>query len=285
MSNTYDLLVGIRLALKENAAGNWSDAQLVEFLSTAYEKVYGKQVLLFEDWTIKRGLISIVAATQEYSLPTDMKKLRSVELYYGGEWFPLDLVNFVDRHIYDHALAPSLDPQVFRYYLYGETIGLVPKPGESVTNGLRVTYNPTAGYLDYGTALSGGATSIGLAATARAQDDVYNDMYIHILSGTGAGQLVQITDYVGSTKVATAAFTTPPSTDSVYAIVPKTKPEFDRPIIMLAAAYALFNHDAQGYKLMYDMYLKELDDAENEMDVRDRGPRYVRYFDRNSDML
>lgn len=285
MSNTYDLLAGLRLALKENAAGNWTDAQLVQFLSTAYEKVYGRQVLLFEDWTIKRGLVSVVSGTQEYAMPSDLKKLRMVEVYYGGEWFPLERVNFCDRHQFDHNITAELDPQVFRYYLYGETIGLVPKPSTSITDGLRLTYNPTSGYLDYGTALSGGATSIGLAATARSLDDVYNDMYVHIISGTAAGELVQITDYDGGTKVATAAFGTTPDVTSVYAIVPKTKPEFDRPIIMLAAAYALFNHDAPGYKLMYDTYVRELDDAENEMDVRDRGTRYIRYFDRSNDML
>jgi hypothetical protein len=43
-------------------------------------------------------------------------------------------------------------------------------------------------------------------------------MVVGITSGTGIGQSATITDYVGSTKVATASFTTAPANDSVYKI-------------------------------------------------------------------
>ena len=72
-----------------------------------------------------------------------------------------------------------------------------------------------------GTAQAGGTTTITLAATASVTDDVYNSMTVYISSGTGSGQIKVITDYVGSTKVATvSAWTTQPDTTSVYEIMP-----------------------------------------------------------------
>ncbi len=72
------------------------------------------------------------------------------------------------------------------------------------------------------TAQAGTTSSITLDASASATNDLYNYQVVTVLSGTGAGQSRQITDYVGSTKVATVdpAFITAPSSDSVFAITP-----------------------------------------------------------------
>lgn len=71
------------------------------------------------------------------------------------------------------------------------------------------------------TAQAGGATTITLDASASATDDIYNYDLIVLTGGTGAGQARYITDYVGSTKVATvASWQTNPSSDSVFLILP-----------------------------------------------------------------
>lgn len=72
------------------------------------------------------------------------------------------------------------------------------------------------------TAQAGSTTTITLDASASATNDIYNYNQIVIISGTGAGQSRQITDYVGASKVATVgvAFTTAPSSDSVFLILP-----------------------------------------------------------------
>ncbi len=71
-----------------------------------------------------------------------------------------------------------------------------------------------------GTAQAGAASTITLAAGASATDDYYNSATIHITGGTGSGQTRTISDYVGSTKVATvdSAWTTQPDATSVYEI-------------------------------------------------------------------
>ena len=71
-----------------------------------------------------------------------------------------------------------------------------------------------------GTAQAGGAATITLAATSSALNDFYNGATISITGGTGSGQARFISDYVGSTKVATVsvAWATPPDGTSTYTI-------------------------------------------------------------------
>jgi len=79
----------------------------------------------------------------------------------------------------------------------------------------------TTGSAVTGTAQAGAAGSITLAAGASSTNDYYNGMVISLTGGTGSGSKGIITDYVGSTKVATvqkstAAFT--PDNTSTYSI-------------------------------------------------------------------
>ena len=70
------------------------------------------------------------------------------------------------------------------------------------------------------TAQAGTATTVTLDASASSSDDAYNNMQIEIVSGTGAGNKEFITDYNGTTKVATVSGWTlaNPSSDSVFVI-------------------------------------------------------------------
>jgi hypothetical protein len=73
-----------------------------------------------------------------------------------------------------------------------------------------------------GTAAAGTANTITLDSGASAVDDYYNSMSVFITSGTGSGQLRTISDYVGSTKVATVSvnWTTNPDNTSVNEVMP-----------------------------------------------------------------
>ena len=78
-----------------------------------------------------------------------------------------------------------------------------------------------AGLIRNGTAQAGAGTTITLDASASATDDIFNDMMVVIVSGTGVGQARLITDYVGSTKVATIspAWQTTPGATSVFVVI------------------------------------------------------------------
>jgi hypothetical protein len=71
-----------------------------------------------------------------------------------------------------------------------------------------------------GTAQAGALGSITLAAGASGTDDIYNRMYVDLTGGTGSGQRRIITDYDGTTKVATVDtnWGTTPDNTSTYAI-------------------------------------------------------------------
>ena len=71
-----------------------------------------------------------------------------------------------------------------------------------------------------GTAQAGASSTITLTSSASVVDDRYNNFTITITGGTGSGQSKLITDYVGSTKVATISgtWTTNPDNTSVYSI-------------------------------------------------------------------
>lgn len=71
-----------------------------------------------------------------------------------------------------------------------------------------------------GTAQAGSSTTITLQANASStRDDIYNGLTIEITSGTGSGQSKTITDYVGSTQVATVStWSVTPNSTSVYKI-------------------------------------------------------------------
>ena len=73
-----------------------------------------------------------------------------------------------------------------------------------------------------GTAQGGAAGSITLAAGASGSNDTYNGRVLSIVAGTGAGQAPRIiTDYVGSTKVASVSpnWVVQPDATSVYLIL------------------------------------------------------------------
>lgn len=55
------------------------------------------------------------------------------------------------------------------------------------------------------TAQAGASSAITLDSGASATDDIYNNCAIVITGGTGVGQTRMISDYVGSTKVATVS--------------------------------------------------------------------------------
>jgi len=71
-----------------------------------------------------------------------------------------------------------------------------------------------------GTAQAGSSNTITLAATSSDIDDIYNNFTISITDGTGSGQSKTISNYVGSTKVATVSsnWTTNPDNTSKYSI-------------------------------------------------------------------
>lgn len=75
---------------------------------------------------------------------------------------------------------------------------------------------------DHGLAQGGTSSTITLAATASATDDLYVGEHVYLSTSNGAGQTRLITDYDGTTKVATVSpdWVVNPTSSSVYKIIP-----------------------------------------------------------------
>lgn len=144
-------------------------------------------------------------------------------LYYGNP----------DRMVQIDLLIPGRYEDATNFALFAADLGqsLVWKQGPAYIVGFsprsRIVDGSSNGTTNLvksqghaGTAQAGAATSITLSLRASAIDDAYNDLYIAIVAGTGSGQIRQITDYVGGTKVATVAtWTTNPDSTSEYKIL------------------------------------------------------------------
>lgn len=105
------------------------------------------------------------------------------------------------------------------YGIHGGTRDAVLESVRQVLTGTKaVSLNPGSS-ANSGTAQAGSGTTITLAAGASATDDIYNAYTITITSGTGTGEVRTITDYNGTTKVATVAtWGTNPDSTSIYTV-------------------------------------------------------------------
>lgn len=100
--------------------------------------------------------------------------------------------------------------------------------------------------LNVGTAQAGAASTITLAATASATNDLYKGAMVKITSGTGSGQARRITGYVGSTKVATVerAWATNPDATSVYGVMADVGPAVDTNLAVAAGTNTVAEREA-----------------------------------------
>lgn len=97
-----------------------------------------------------------------------------------------------------------------------------------------------------GTAQSGAAGSITLAADAAPKDDFYNGYLVELTAGTGSGQVNVISDFVGSTLVATVTtnWTTPPDNTSVYTVRLANKPGYSLRVASTCTGSLISGNDA-----------------------------------------
>lgn len=116
--------------------------------------------------------------------------------------------------------TPSADISADIAAVKAETASILTDTAEIGTAGAGLT-DLGGRTLDSGTAQAGASTTITLQSGAVATDDYYNGSTVVITGGTGVGQAQVITDYVGSTKVATVSgWATAPDATSTYQVLP-----------------------------------------------------------------
>lgn len=230
--NLYEQFYEVRRKLKETTASAWTDLEIYNYLNQAQQFIATKSKCLKKTVTV-----TTVNGTQEYDLKDEAFD-DIIDISEDGVYFYQNGTTYqkliyttkwkLDRESPGWRGVSSSTPIEYYYDKHTKTIGLHPKPNSSNAG----AYLFVGGYyypkiLHAGTAAAGATTSITLAAGSTTAlypsvtNDYYNNIWIEIYSGSGVGQKAEITDYVGSTKVCTATFSTATSTDSVYGMVPE----------------------------------------------------------------
>jgi len=219
-----------------------------------------------------------------YDLPGDFLRMWELGLVDAAGTYA-KLYTFLDRDREAQLLSGET-----KFRLIGSQVELVPAPA---TAGQTIRYEYSACPADfcYGTASAGTATTITLAATATAgetvlADDYYNGAWIRIMSGTGAGQIREITDFAAGTLLATvAAWDTNPDATSVYAICSPFPKDLNRLLIAGAVIRLGRSKNIIDVGLWRDEYNRDYEDALYRFGRRDSSdkPRvdahdYVRLF-------
>lgn len=164
----------VRSFLDETTAADWTDAELNRLINQRYHRVYTAVITVFEEYKITTSYSSLVANQQEYSLPTDLFKLRRVEINYDitntdsvfQRVAPITSVDAIRTRLGETNLGPGISRNPL-YYVLGSLVGLLPIPTTAATNGLKFWYIP---YLS------------DLSSDSSTIDIPYPDRYWHIIA-------------------------------------------------------------------------------------------------------
>jgi len=230
--------------------------------------------------------LSFVARTQEYAIPGNTIQLRLLERTDTTSRVILP-ININDRLQYEPTNSDySTDITPNYNYLWNNMLGFSPTPTESLSDNINVLYIRRLPDLSYGTASAAASTSLTLASTPSLgltsnEDDYYNGATVKIISGTtGAGESRVITDYVGSTRVATvAAWTVTPTGTIVYNVECDIPQQFHPAIPIFAAMIAKTGDDDSiaQLKILHDQWIHQL--VNGLVPRQSQQPRYVNYVE------
>lgn len=247
--------------ISNDEIGRWANEALYKYALRLMKTSQG----YFEttaDLDIVGGTETIAFPSNFASQPSTLGLVR-VEKVISGARVPLTY-----RKRYDEASsttgAGSGDSYLPTYDFRGNSLVLEPTPASSETDAVRIVYKGLPPHIRCATAQAGGASSITLDASADPRDDYYNGAKIYIYSGLGIGQIRTISDYVGSTKVATVSLAwsiNPDSTSIFSTLIHDDFPEsFHMLLPMYAAKKAFLKERSLNEKAHYDASaLKELE--------------------------
>ena len=218
LSETDQLLLAVRRRVGDRTRSRIEDHEIVDAANEASARIF-QDVLLPADkgYGDYDSTYSYVADQEKYGLPWGFLKLHeAVWLDDDGEKTDsLEIIRRDEKHL---RLGMWLD---------GREFGIAPVPTSNETDELKLYYTRLPMPIHEGIASAAAATTITFAAKPTVgftltEDDAYNGARVRCLEGTtGAGEETTITDYEGSTRVATVtAWGTTPTGTIRYEIEP-----------------------------------------------------------------
>lgn len=138
------ILADIRARLNEVTAAFWTDAQLLVWINHRYQDLVTAVETTFENYFLTESATDLVEDQQEYSLPTDFKRMVRIEINYDmtnnattfSKATPVTL-DEVRIQIANTDLGSSGSPV---YYIHGDLLGFLPIPDADGTSAVKIWY-------------------------------------------------------------------------------------------------------------------------------------------------
>jgi hypothetical protein len=207
-------------------------------------------------WFVGSADLSLVAGTYTYAMPNNARAGTRIifaenrESGQGVEMTPTDLRAYL-------SLSSSTITNLSGFYHFsfqGSRICVLPTPATSIANAIRMWFIPSYGNMVQCRPSAVGTNTLTLYTgdpnytynwgSVDPRDDIYNGMSMLVVSGTGAGQIRQISDYDGTTRTVTleTSWSTQPVTSgttvSTVAIMCPVPEDFHHVVPVLAAMNA-----------------------------------------------
>lgn len=137
----------VRSYLDESTPADWTNAELTTLINQRYHRVYTMVVSVFEDYNITTSFLTTVASQQEYTLPTNVFKLRRVEITYDTSIsnsslraYPIQSIDAVTGDLANANVGVRFNRSPLYYILGTTTIGFRPVPDKNGTNAIKLWY-------------------------------------------------------------------------------------------------------------------------------------------------
>ena len=271
--NAYWMLKMLRENLAEVSEAHWKDAELLRKLNLAQKRVANMVYLATGDWLVTSANLTPVSSV--VTLPSNCAKPVYMEEASTGR--EVLIRGTVRERRQTRPSETTLWGGFLEAYPLKDVLEI---NQEGYEEEVTLWYQERVVDLHAGTADGGGATSITLEADNEpsALDDYYNDATIEVVSGTGVGSTT-ISDYVGSTRVATTAAGSFGS-DSVYGTVSIIPPE-GHDLIVLMASLQCFAKPSSDMDVEVFRHYRELagaakKDFEEFIETRESGSLHIR---------
>lgn len=289
-------------------ASDWTNPELIMYVNMEHRHLFSKVRNLYEDWFMRQYVFPLVTDQVTYTVPREMINPRKVEFLRASA-----VTGTSPNYVVNELTADPLTVEEVQlsgngpswvttsqnrivttsgYMLFDDTIQFLSDSILGSNYYARIYYLPFAPDLHRALAAAGSSTTItfgtnGATTTVgniSAVDNYYQNMYIEIISGTGAGQLRRITQYAGSTKVATVgvAWATTPDATSVYSIVSPIKEDFQELLALGAAMRAKGIKTEDDTSAIAQMYGVLMDEMVNSLERRNQKPRRVNSTQRSN---
>jgi hypothetical protein len=126
MSTLADLREKVRERADMQSSHFIEDPELNGYINNSYGELYDLLVSRYEDYYCKDPLSFTLTTLNYFIIPSDLYKIRGIDVSIQGEWADVFAYNFLDRNRYSNVIRPTLRLPPVRYRLMGQKLIFTP---------------------------------------------------------------------------------------------------------------------------------------------------------------